>query len=585
MTGVGQAWRGAPGAAAVVAALLLAGCGDESASPVQALPQSLAMMEEATLTGRLSSNGAPPRLSQFRIVRSPVFGQLSHDPRSGEFVYVPNKDYFGVDRFSFVAGDPSRPSQPAEVTIAVHNVNDAPVLAAVPDLHNSAETLEVRHVLGVTDVDGETPSLSISVVDPSVADVRLDADQRTLIFVPRREGITDVTVQAADAVTASSDAFKFIVTEVRKELAVDVDDASLGAIRLSNSSERTVGFLLEHNGFPTFRDINAIVRFVMDSPAEYPGEGFERKLWRFVREQVLHDVPLSAREWLYDPWVTVSSLGWGFCGHVSGSYVEIARAAGLEARVWGLDGHVVPEVLVGQRWVMFDPDLAVYYRDRDGAIVGVEDLVADLTLMTDPAEPIFDRSVYDVPYSERIANIYRSTENNRVTETFTAQAPTPAGRVVLPPGASLTYPGRWTEAPVGVDGEVEFTVRNYRQALLELPAGWSGTLTLPWMLWDTAGSGTVDIDGVAFAAGSPELRERIRQTDAAITELTLSGSGPVSVVFFINAVRYDIRRRNEIVLEGVDVWAIEARGIELDPALAAGAAVAAAYRKPLPVTF
>jgi hypothetical protein len=59
----------------------------------------------------------------------------------------------------------------------------------------------------------------------------------------------------------------------------------------------------------------------------------------------------------------------------------------------------------------------------------------------------------------------------------------------------------------------------------------------------------------------------------------------VSLVFFINAVRYDIRRRNEIVLEGVDVWAIEARGIELDPALAAGAAVAAAYRKPLPVTF
>ena len=64
--------------------------------------------------------------------------------------------------------------------------------------------------------------------------------------------------------------------------------------------------------------------------------GFDRKLWRFVRDSVYHDVPLDARQWLYNPWVTLNSHGWGYCGHVAGTFVEIARAAGYEARVWGL---------------------------------------------------------------------------------------------------------------------------------------------------------------------------------------------------------------------------------------------------------
>ncbi|MGE3600168.1 MAG: hypothetical protein AB7N70_31965 [Dehalococcoidia bacterium] len=90
----------------------------------------------------------------------------------------------------------------------------------------------------------------------------------------------------------------------------------------------------------------------------------------------------------------------------------MARAAGYEARVWGLSGHVVPEILVDGRWQMFDPDLAVYYKDESGAVAGVEDIVSRPDLITQPQSPIFAGSNYVFPYSTTVRDIYATTADN-----------------------------------------------------------------------------------------------------------------------------------------------------------------------------
>src|SRR5690606_26197140 len=93
------------------------------------------------------------------------------------------------------------------------------------------------------------------------------------------------------------------------------------------------------------------------------------------------------------------------------AYVRIARAAGREARVWGLGGHVIPEVRVNGKWVVYDPDLGVYYRKPDGSIAGVDDLAAGPTLITSPVDPLYP-IVDPEPYGQYIGMVYGSSEDN-----------------------------------------------------------------------------------------------------------------------------------------------------------------------------
>jgi hypothetical protein len=155
----------------------------------------------------------------------------------------------------------------------------------------------------------------------------------------------------------------------------------------------------------------------------------------------------------------------------------------------------------------------------------------------------------------------------------------PFTSIVLPGGAELTYPGVWTEAPVGYEG---FVIYGYRQALLKLKDGWTGTLSLPWVMWDIRGDGQVAIEGRTYSVGSSALQDRIRLTNRAIVSLDVLSSASVEVVFFVNATQFDVRATNRIELKGVHVWAANGDTIELDPANQAGASLPSTFRKPLP---
>jgi hypothetical protein len=235
---------------------------------------------------------------------------------------------------------------------------------------------------------------------------------------------------------------------------------------------------------------------------------------------------------------------------------------------------------------MYDPDLAVYYRTQDGRVAGVEELGATPALIAEPFEPIFGDSSYEYPYSQFIADFYSSTDNNfDGGQVFLPDHQTPSARIVLPPGARLTYPGRWTEPPMGYDGVLPYQVKHYHQAMLELDDGWTGEVALPWMVWALFGAGEVGIEGSAFEIGSPELTERLRNADAPVTSLNVYTGSGIQIVFFINAVRFNIRPETQVSVRGLDVWAIAVRDVLLSPEVAAGASLDASLKKPLPTTI
>jgi hypothetical protein len=61
--------------------------------------------------------------------------------------------------------------------------------------------------------------------------------------------------------------------------------------------------------------------------------------------------------------------GYSFCGIMANEITSLARYAGLEARIWTINAHVVPEI----KWDN-DGSLINYFTKEDGKIASVEEI-------------------------------------------------------------------------------------------------------------------------------------------------------------------------------------------------------------------
>jgi hypothetical protein len=563
---------------------LTACTGDENGPPV-AHAADFETLEDTPAAGQVTGADPEGQPLSFEVV-SAQHGRVTSLSSNGAFTFEPEADFHGTAAFVFSVTDNAGQTAEATASLLVESVNDPPRLSAVPDLTNSAEAEVLRHQLTVVDPDLDEHAFSLSIEDPSIVEASVDMQQGQVSLKALRPGSTIIEVTVADAEYSDTAEFRFSANEVTKSRAFRYAETMTGAVVLRNEADRSIDFVLEHNGFPVFEDVDSMVEYVRAMPSEYAGEEFARKLWRFLRDSVYHDVPPTTTLSYYDPWLTINSLGWGLCGHVAGAYKVIAQAAGFEARVWGLNGHVVPEIRVDGEWRMYDPDLAVYYKAADGRVVGVEELAANPTLITDPVDAIFAGSSNQYPYSQPVAALYSSTNDNQVGwHIFLPPGSAPAARVSLPPHATLTYPGRWTVAPTGWDGSTPYAVRSYRQASLDIQDGWTGQVAFPWFVWDISGAGRVEVDHVMYDIGSSALMGRLRDTPFPVSSLYVHSNSDVRVTLLVNAVRLKIEPETRVAISGLDVWAVAMSQATLGPMFGGGGPLEESLRKPLPTTL
>ncbi len=64
------------------------------------------------------------------------------------------------------------------------------------------------------------------------------------------------------------------------------------------------------------------------------------------------------------------------CGEKAGIVCNLAAAAGLNARIVSLDGHVVTEIFYDGKWHMFDADENIIFLDDNGDVLSVSELAA-----------------------------------------------------------------------------------------------------------------------------------------------------------------------------------------------------------------
>ncbi len=102
-------------------------------------------------------------------------------------------------------------------------------------------------------------------------------------------------------------------------------------------------------------------------------------IWRFVSERRYHAKPVTEGAEEHDTVRFFSCYGYGFCDDASQAVAGLAKLCGLQARIWGLEGHVVPEIFAGGRWLLLDADFAAYFHKPGDprAILGVEELAKD----------------------------------------------------------------------------------------------------------------------------------------------------------------------------------------------------------------
>ncbi|HPD16908.1 MAG TPA: hypothetical protein PLE19_18325 [Planctomycetota bacterium] len=102
--------------------------------------------------------------------------------------------------------------------------------------------------------------------------------------------------------------------------------------------------------------------------------------WESVVRFQHQDAPpveyLQMEDMVLDAIKMFNVYGYSMCGNAASHVQSLARAAGLEARGWTIQGHVVPEVLWDGKWHLLDASLINYFPKPDGDLASVEEIAA-----------------------------------------------------------------------------------------------------------------------------------------------------------------------------------------------------------------
>lgn len=257
--------------------------------PPQAFKDSLSVLEDSTLIGNVLIN-------DLDIENDALTTNLLRDVQSGilvfradgTFEYKPNKDFEGIDSFTYETKDQNSSSEPALVTITVLPVNDPP--KALPDTY---ATLEDRPLLGASlwdndlDIDiGDKIESGRIVTSPNHGTIELNDTTGTFIYIPNSDYFgtdeffyvcsdgeadaepTRVLIQinpVIDAPVAQADNYQVFEDQLYSDASIldndsDVDTPNISAILRQNTQ----------HGQLTLDEANGTFTYLPN--AEYVGE-------------------------------------------------------------------------------------------------------------------------------------------------------------------------------------------------------------------------------------------------------------------------------------------------------------------------
>lgn len=194
--------------------------------------------------------------------------------------------------------------------------------------------------------------------------------------------------------------------------AVDVQ-----RVTITNRHPVPVFVRLARPGWPDFTNAETILASILDAGMTDKEKALA--IYEFVKAWRFHWHLEHERERVFDPVKLIGVYGFGHCGETAWAMEQLARRAGLEARVWELYGHIVSELYFDGRWHILDADLELTYDHPDGHLASVEELAASPSL-----DPVY-------------GHLYSSTQDNHISPSGTLSSHSMALR--LSPGDSIVF--------------------------------------------------------------------------------------------------------------------------------------------------
>lgn len=269
---------------------------------------------------------------------------------------------------------------------------------------------------------------------------------------------------------------------------------SLNAIIITNKHSVSVEFSMKiNNQFPLdYEDIEAtITQICQDEKISK-----EQAAYLYVKDNTFQSKPLTEDVWQHAPLLFLNSIGGGFCDDRASVLTEIWRKQGNKSRVIGLEGHVVPEVYVNNKWQMYDPDCEVFYCDSDGSVLSVTALENSPEKISSPScsnlkqNPAFQNKN---PLSDRYASYYASKNNNKnLTEWALSYETTHSNNFSLPSFSSM---------------EIRYDkINRVTNICVKLNRGSKGMLQIPLVPYKINGSLKVNVAGEKITINNSEIK-------------------------------------------------------------------------------
>ena len=80
---------------------------------------------------------------------------------------------------------------------------------------------------------------------------------------------------------------------------------------------------------------------------------------------------------IHNPNILLSKVYYGFCDQQSYVLLKLALKFGLHGRHVGLNGHVVVEIFYDNEFHLYDPNLEVIPKNKNGKVLSISELIQD----------------------------------------------------------------------------------------------------------------------------------------------------------------------------------------------------------------
>lgn len=189
-------------------------------------------------------------------------GFVTVDENTGAWTYTPHANYSGADTFTFTVTDGTLISGPAEVTVQVTGINDAPVprgdLSRSTDEDAALTISRATLTANFTDADGDALTIT-GVGDPEHGTVTVEADG-SFMYRPdaNYHGVDSFTYTVSDGHGGSSTASVTIAIASIPDAPV----ANPDSVTTDAGSDTTIDLLFND----TDGDDDALIAIIVESP-------------------------------------------------------------------------------------------------------------------------------------------------------------------------------------------------------------------------------------------------------------------------------------------------------------------------------